>query len=253
VIGFKDATAYRFEFLAEILGSALVPAAIQLVFWYALFEVGGVERAGGLDHRAAVQYTILSVLFSQVRGGDHDFDLAEMIRTGQLSAFLLRPVGVVEFTWLRGVAPKLLIAGLCFLLGLALSPLVGARVAGMVLGMGFALLGNLVHYLLGAALASVSFYWEEAYSLLMVKNLVVSILSGELLPLSFFPGAMAWIWKSLPFYLYVYAPVQFASGRWGVAEFLPQLGIALGWLLVATLLVRVSWRVGIRRYQSLGG
>ena len=41
--GFQDATAYRVEFLFEVLGAAFVPAAIQMVLWYALFKVGGAR------------------------------------------------------------------------------------------------------------------------------------------------------------------------------------------------------------------
>lgn len=251
--GFKDATAYRVEFVLQVLGSAFVPAAIQLVFWYALFDVGGATEVGGLGYRDAVQYTMLSVLFSQVRGGDHDFELAELIRSGQLSNYLLRPVGVVEFIYLRGVAPKLFIAGGCLALGMVLGPWMGAEPLRLLAAMVLALVGNVIHYLVGAALSSASFYWEESYSLLMVKNMVVSILSGELIPLSLFPESLSWVWKYTPFYLYVYGPVQIASGRWGLEQILPQAGIALAWLIAAALLVKLGWRVGIHRYQSLGG
>lgn len=251
--GFKDATAYRIEFLADVIGSAIVPAGIQLVFWYAIFRVGGATTVGGLDYHAAVQYTLLSILFSQVRGGDNDFDLAEMIRTGQLSNYLLRPVGVIEFVYLRGVAPKLFIAGACLSLGLALGPLLGTDPIRMLAAMGVALIGNVIHYLIGAALAATAFVWEESFSLLMVKNLVVSILSGELIPLSLFPASMTWLWKDTPFYLYVYGPIQFASGRWGSQELLPQIGIAFAWLAAAAIAANLAWRLGIHRYQSLGG
>ncbi|MEK6579410.1 MAG: hypothetical protein AABZ55_09310, partial [Bdellovibrionota bacterium] len=45
--GFQDATAYRIEFLFEILGAAFVPAAIQITLWYAMFKVGGATEVHG--------------------------------------------------------------------------------------------------------------------------------------------------------------------------------------------------------------
>ncbi len=90
--GFQDAIAYRIEFLFEILGAAFVPAAIQWVLWYALFRIGGAERVAGMTYGDMVQYTLTSLLFTQIRGGDNDFELAETARTGQLSNYLLRPV-----------------------------------------------------------------------------------------------------------------------------------------------------------------
>jgi ABC-2 type transport system permease protein len=251
--GFRDATAYRVEFLAEVLGSAFVPAAIQWVLWYALFKVGGKTEVGGQTYASLVQYTLMSVLFSQVRGGDHDFELQEMIRSGQLSNYLLRPVSVVEFVWVRGVAPKLVIAGMCLALGVAFSAAFGVSPIRMIFAMLMALIGNIIHYQIGSALATTAFWWEEAYSILMVKNIVVSLLSGELIPLDLFPPSMQWIWKVTPFYLYVFGPVKFALGQWTWAEFGLQMGVALVWLVVGWMLIRLSWGVGMKKYLSLGG
>jgi ABC-2 type transport system permease protein len=114
------------------------------------------------------------------------------------------------------------------------------------------LIGNIIHYQISVALAASAFVWEEAYSILMVKNMIVSLLSGELVPLSLFPERMAWIWKSTPFYLYVFGPTQYALGRWSNIEFAQQLGVAALWLCVGYLLIRVTWGIGTRRYLSLG-
>ncbi len=251
--GFQDATAYRVEFLFEILGSALVPAAIQWVLWYALFQLGGATQVAGMSYMDLIHYTFVSLLFSQVRGGDHDFELAEMIRSGQLSNYLLRPVGVVEFVYIRGVASRLFIAGLCLTLGVILAQFLGFSGPRMIGAMFLALLGNIIHYQVGAALATTAFLWEEAYSLLMVKNMVVNLLSGELIPLNLFPPSLQWIWKSTPFYLFVFGPTQYALGHWSHTEFFTQVGIALVWIGLGRALIRGTWGLGMKRYLSLGG
>lgn len=251
--GFQDATAYRIEFLFEILGSALVPAAIQWVLWYAIFKLGGATEIAGMGYSDMIHYTLISVLFSQIRGGDHDFELSEMIRTGQLSNYLLRPVSVVEFVYIRGVAPRIFIAGLCLAVGVVISLIMGFPAYRMIGAMLMALIGNLIHYQIGAAMATTSFLWEESYSMLMVKNMIVGLLSGELIPLYLFPSSMSWIWKSTPFYLYVFGPTQYALGHWSNLEFLQNMGIAFLWLGIGWLLIRITWGLGIRRYLSLGG
>jgi ABC-2 type transport system permease protein len=251
--GFRDATAYRIEFLFEILGSALIPAAIQWVLWYALFQLGGSHEIRGMSYQQMIHYTITSVLFSQVRGGDHDFELQEMIRSGQLSNYLLRPVGVVEFIYIRGVAPRLFIASLCLVLGICLGWTIGLTPLRMLGAMLLALIGNIIHYQIGSIISTTAFLWEEAFSLLMVKNLVVSLLSGELIPLNLFPNSMQWIWKSTPFYLYVFGPTQYALGQWSHTEFFYHLGISCIWLLAAWVMIRLFWGLGLKHYSSLGG
>jgi ABC-2 type transport system permease protein len=252
--GFQDATAYRIEFLLEVFGAAFVPAAIQWVLWYALFTLGHQETVGGLTYHQMLAYTFTSILFTQIRGGDHDFELAEMIRSGGLSNYLLRPTGVVEFVYIRGLAPKLFITAVCLGIGLIASFFTDAVSAPrMCLSIGLAMLGNIIAYQIGATIATLAFYWEEAYSMLMVKNMIVQILCGELLPLSLFPASMTWMWKSLPFYLYVYGPVQYALGRWSNAEFMNAIYVACLWIIGLSVVTTLVWKLSIKRYLSLGG
>jgi viologen exporter family transport system permease protein len=251
--GFQDATAYRLEFLLEVVGAAFVPAAIQWLLWYALFKIGGAATVAGMTYGQMVSYTLVSLLFTQVRGGDHDFELAEMIRSGALSNYLLRPVGVVEFVYIRGVAPKIFIASLALGIGMMAGVWCDISPFRLVGAMGLALVGNIIHYQLSAAIAATAFLWEEAYSMLMVKNMVVSLLCGELIPLNLFPQSMQWIWKMTPFYLYVYGPTEYALGRWSNLEFVKQFGIAGLWLCAGYALIRVTWGSGTKHYTSLGG
>lgn len=251
--GFQDAMAYRVEFFLQFLGHALVPAAVQWVIWYSYFKLGGQTELAGMTYPQLLSYTFTSMLFSQVRGGDHDFELAEMIRSGQLSNYLLRPVGVVGFVYIRGVSEKLFIAMICLVAGLVSCIFTGLAPIPLLVGMVMAILGNIIHYMIGASIASVSFAWEESYSLLMVKNLLVSVLSGELLPLTLFPSSWEWMWKYTPFYLYVFGPTQIALQKWSWNETLFHFGIAGFWLVFAWTLVRTTWGYGIKHYSSLGG
>src|ERR1035437_9588686 len=106
--GMKDALAYRWDFIIDFFGQALVPVGIQLILWHAVFNQNGNTTFAGMTHAELLAYTWTSLLFTQIRGGNYDFSLIEMIRTGALSQSLLRPVGPVEFVFWRGLGDKLL-------------------------------------------------------------------------------------------------------------------------------------------------
>jgi ABC-2 type transport system permease protein len=159
----------------------------------------------------------------------------------------------VEFVYLRGLGGRLFIAITCLTLGTLAFAALGFSIPRLWGAMTLAIAGNVIHYQIGAILATTAFLWEEAYSVLMVKNMLVQLLSGELLPLSLFPVATQWIWKSTPFYLYVFGPTEYALGRWTHADFTQALMVALLWMTAFALLIRLTWGWGIRRYLSLGG
>ena len=251
--GIRDALAYRGDFIIDFIGSAMVPVVIQLVLWYSLFHNGGATSFAGMSYPELLAYTWTSILFSQVRGGDHDFAIIEMIRTGTLNNYLLRPVGVVEFTFFRALGEKLLTATFCFILGVLAMLFTKLHVTNLILAMMLAILGNLIHYLFGAALASIAFYWENAFAVLMVKNMVVSLLCGELIPLTIVPEKYSWIWKSTPFYLYVFGPTQVALGKWDHLMWLHHMGIGLVWVFAFWVMIKISWGIAIKQYQGLGG
>ena len=251
--GMREALAYRGDFIIGLLSSAFVPVAIQLMLWYAIFHNGGLTSFGGLTYTELLAYTWTSLLFTQIRGGDYDFGLIEMIRTGTLNNFLLRPVGVVEFTFFQGLGEKLLTAGFCLALGIIATFFTSLSVTNLILAICLAIIGNILHYLFGAALATVAFYWENAFAVLMVKNMVVSLLCGEVIPLSIVPAKYTFIWQSLPFYLYVYGPTQIALGKWDHLMWVKQMGIGCLWIFVFWGALKLSWSYSIKRYQGIGG
>ncbi len=251
--GMRDALAYRGDFLLDFFGQALVPVSIQLILWTAVFRQGGISEFGGMTYSDLIAYTWGSLLFSQIRGGDHDFSLIEMIRTGSLSNYLVRPVGVVEFTFYRALGEKLLTTVFCFLLGLIAIQFTTYKVENLLMGMMLAILGNIIHYVFGAALAAVAFYWENAFAVLMMKNMLVAFLSGEMIPLSIIPEKYAFIWQSTPFYLYVFGPTQVLLGKWDAATWAHHMMIGCVWLTVFLFAVRLTWSYSIKRYQGLGG
>ncbi len=250
--GIKETLAYRGEFILGILSNALVPVAIQLMLWNAILKGDHSASFAGMNYPDLLAYTWTSLLFSQLRGGDLDFELIEMIRTGTLSNFLLRPVGPVEFIYFKGLGDKLLTLCLSLLLGLLATAFTSMTVAHLMMGLILAMFGNVIAYLFGTILSTVAFYWENAFAILIVKNMVVSLFCGELIPLTVVPEKYSYIWKSAPFYLFVYGPSQVALGKWNETVWLQQCGIAILWIGVLATLNRLVWKLSIHRYQGIG-
>jgi ABC-2 type transport system permease protein len=251
--GVKEALAYRGEFLLDIFGSAIVPVGIQLMLWTAILRGDPNASFAGMSYGELMAYTWTSLLFSQIRGGDLDFSIIEMIRTGTLNNYLLRPVGVLEFVYFKGLGEKLLTLLFCFALGSIATLFTSLSLPNLLMAMMLALLGNVIAYLFGCILATVAFYWENAFAALMVKNMVVALFCGELIPLTIVPEKYSLIWKCTPFYLFVFGPTQVALGKWNSSVWLREMGLGVLWILAFLMLLHLAWKKSIHRYQGIGG
>jgi ABC-2 type transport system permease protein len=56
----------------------------------------------------------------------------------------------------------------------------------------------------------------------------------------------------LPFQWCFYFPIQALVGDLPARQLLAGLGMQIAWILIGTLLVRVMWRHGIRRFSAVG-
>ncbi len=256
LVGVKESIIYRFEFFNSVTVSLLVPVMIQLALWQSIFSDPQTTTIAGQTHPQFLQYTLVSVLFFQIRGGDHDFYLAELIRTGGLSQYLLRPIGFLRYFYCQAIGSKLIVLAVSLICALVASSFAEAfqstSLVSILLGFTLALLGNLIHYLLSCLLTVAAFYWEEATSLLMAKNLVTSVLCGELIPLTLFPKQTLSLLEYLPFHLYVYTPTQIANQTISHNQILQMFGLAVVWIAVLSALLNLAFNTGLKHYQSLG-
>jgi len=251
--GLLDAMAYRFEFLSRVFGEAITHMGVQWILWYGLFKIEGHTTIAGQTYDQMLAYTMGSLLFSQIRGGDPDYEVAEMIRSGSLSNYLVRPISPVGYVYFETLGAKLLVLIFSLALGLLGALLQHLSISHLFLAIGLALLGNLIHFFLSVALSCVAFYWEEAYALLMVKNMAIQILCGELIPLFLFPEHILGFVMKLPFQLYVFAPTQIFLGRYSNQEILSCYLNGFLWLGLAYAIYVWAWSKGIKRYLALGG
>lgn len=134
-----------------------------------------------------------------------------------------------------------------------------------VLGLGFTAIGNIILYLLSCIMSfliyvlfdfcvgMIAFFTSYVFGLLMVKDALLSFLTGQLIPLSFFPEAVRSIFDFLPFSSMVYTPVMIYLGKYQNSELLWVLLRQLVWVLLLYGLGTLIWKWVTKRLVILGG
>ena len=86
-----------------------------------------------------------------------------------------------------------------------------------------------------------------------LKTAVLSFLTGQLIPLAFFPEAVQRLFDFLPFSSMLYAPVMIYLGKYTGSTLMFVLARQAVWVVLLYLLGSLIWRQVVKRLIVLGG
>lgn len=99
-----------------------------------------------------------------------------------------------------------------------------------------------------------SFWLENIFFVLTVKEIVIQFLSGILLPLSFFSNNFRLFLDVLPFKYLVYEPLQmFSNDTYKLIDYLRIICIQLIWCIILYIISRFILRKGVEHFSNVGG
>jgi ABC-2 type transport system permease protein len=193
-------------------------------------------------------------------GGD-----AEEIRTGAVAYRLTRPVSVYGFYFARVIGQRA--TALCsrsviqILMLFAVLPVLGLSRYGMGLPslrfLPLLLVSLVLTLLLSAAIQTfiymTSFWTISIRGSASLAYAIISLFSGLLVPLAFFPPALHAVADTLPFRGIYDTPARLYTGSLSMPQALQALGHQAAWLAALLILGAVLARRGIAKLEVAGG
>jgi ABC-2 type transport system permease protein len=99
-----------------------------------------------------------------------------------------------------------------------------------------------------------AFYSESVWGLSITKEIVVTVFSGALIPLQFFPDGMQKVLFWLPFQAIYHTPIMMVTkADQGLHVFLPMLLIQVLWAVALFSLTRLFYMQAIKVLRIAGG
>jgi ABC-2 type transport system permease protein len=232
----------------------MIPPLIYLFVWSTAAGEGSV---GGMTRGEFVGYYLILILVNQITYAQTNWTVGDIIRSGGLSTWLLRPMPPLYHVLSSEVAGKVVYmafvvpvaAILAWLLRPELHPTPGgAPLFVVALGLAWAL-----RFFWGLWIALLAFWATRADSLLAVQDSLVFLLAGVVAPVSLLPELLQTASLFLPFRYMVSFPVEILCGQLGSGDLLVGFAIQSAWLVVALGLSYFVWKRGSRRYAAIGG
>jgi len=225
------------------------------MLWMAVLKGMGTQELGGFGREYYLAYALWANFVGRVTiNWMYEFIMLDDIDTGKVNSLLVRPISFYEFYLSQFIGYKMVTAVVSFMIPVTLCWVFKApmHLDRLPLMMALILFYLVFVHTLSFLVACMAFFMNKAYSLTGMKNLLLWVLTGELIPLDLYPEPLRGWMLHMPFAAGVYLPVGYVSGRVGAdAVWQGFVSVAVG-ILVAGVLGHFLWRRGLRAYAGTG-
>ncbi|MFO1442309.1 ABC-2 family transporter protein [Bacillus sp. Bva_UNVM-123] len=253
---FLRSAVYRFDVWSR-LGANLIFLLMWGSIWTALYA--GRGEAGGVSFESMLTYIVVSQFLTGVNGaGTPLWEMQEKVRTGDIALELMRPFdvplrylfadfGSVAFYIITALLPIYTVLFIFMDLTLPTSWLtwIAFIFAGFI--------GFLIRYCIEMAFGFLAFFLVETGGIEDIFYFAMSLLSGSVIPLWFFPDWLAKIAIYLPFQGIYYIPNAIFIGEIAGGEILFSIGLQLFWVIICYFILRFVWHKASQKVVVQGG
>jgi ABC-2 type transport system permease protein len=248
----REAT-YRMEVLTEI-GSLVLRVYILRSLWTALYAQNAAPI--NLPLHSMITYATVAMLMSLILEVDGTRLIREKIREGTIATDLMKPISVPFYFFSDGlgqtllhavlVIPSLLCALLLVRIDVPSFPTFAAFLLAFAVGYG-------VNFFLNFLMNSIAFWTLETFAAQLIVRWASDLLSGQIIPLTLFPGIFGRIVFGLPFAAIYSTPLLIFVGVIRPSEWEASIAAQLAWLVLFAVLSSIVWRAASNRVVIQGG
>lgn len=247
--------AYIKAFWLNIIGTA-VSIVVYYFLWQYVFQKQ--ETIAGFTMAQMTTYVILSRVLSSQFSGGINMEFADWIYEGTIGMELLRPISLFFNLFAKRMGEFLFfvlfkglpITVICIFVMGGSAPFGAAQfllfVVSVLISIG---LMFFIEFMVGLC----SFYTFNNHGLRFMKSSLLSILSGGVVPIFFFPEAIVKVLDYMPFAGMVSVPVQIYMGKYGMTESIKYIGLQLVWCILLFGLAKFFYAKSIRKVVVQGG
>jgi ABC-2 type transport system permease protein len=248
----REAT-YRFEVFTNV-GALILRVYLLRSLWTALYAQNAAPL--NLPLHSMITYATVALLMSLVLEIDGTRLIREKLREGTIATDLMKPIVVPFYFFSDGLGRTLLYLVLVIPTLLCALLLVRIDVPSLptlaVFAISF-LLAYAVNFVLNFCMNAVAFWTLETFALQLIVRWVSDLLSGQIIPLTLFPGPIGRVLFALPFAAIYSTPLLIYVGIIRPAAWSGALAVQSLWLVLFGAGAFAVWQAASRRITIQGG
>lgn len=253
-ITWQNAVEYRLEFIGHMM-IGLISLLVMYFIWSAVFK--DRQYFGNYTFSSMMTYMILVRFLHFIKRSNIGREIAEEIKEGRLSDYLLRPVSYLRWWMSSFLADRIFESVLRILMlfvFLNFYPEVFnfPGLSRFLIVMSFLLISLLLNYLFNILIAVLAFFVTDVRLFRSTVLMIFDFFAGSLVPLDLLPGFMKKIGFILPFQFWVYFPIKIYQGSLTNSEISRGVVLCFVWILILLFTVNCLWQKGVKKYEAIG-
>ncbi len=235
---------YRFEVFATLLTRYIEVVAVVFL-WECVYK--SQDTLKGMTKEQMITWIILAAGMSVLYTTGVQNEIRIGVVKGNIAVELLRPCNLLGLYFsqdmgaflvriVTGFVPTVILGGLTFGMMMPVSTM------NLVLSLVSLVAGYMIIWLLFALIGVFTFWAMELGNMTWGLQTIISIFSGNLIPLYFFPESVQGVLRWLPFQYTYQAPLALYVGKITWEEGLQQIGVQILWIVLLTIVLNLLWK-----------
>lgn len=254
-IMFKTQSAYRFDVIISMFFT-ISRILLAYVLWGAIFGKQNVIM--GFTFNSMLSYYIITSFLSQLdQSSSVGWQIAEEIRKGSFSKYIIRPMGIFRYFTAQtaGTAVYLLsfnlIAAMIWVFIFRIDFVISSDFQNIFAALSLTLLGLLFMIQINYFIGILAFKYLDTSIFMMIKENIVEFVTGSLIPLTLLPPEVIKVMTFFPFYYISYLPAMLLLGR-NDNEIIPGIVIPTLWNIVFGIINSITYKSLKSIYDGVG-
>ncbi len=242
---------YPLEIVSSLLRNSL-RIVFLVIFWTLVLETSnkGVTLASMMSY-----FLISSAIGDLLMADNTNFGrtIRKEVQRGRISQSLIKPLDLIPYyyaTTIGQMAIKEIFSIFMLIIGLLIAP--PKSFTSILLFIAFLIIAFAVAFAYNLFEGALSLVFTEVSGIKNMLHHITRVLSGLMIPLTFFPDALRNIINLTPFPVMIFGPTNALTIDTFDPDVLKSLLIGVFWAALLNILVIKFWNSAFKKYEAIG-
>ena len=250
-----ESLTYKYEFFMTIAKQFFF-ILLTALFWKALYQ--NSSDIGGVTVEDMLVYSVLSVFLQNFFSRTIENQIRQRMRSGNIAIDYIKPVNLFAMYFANDVGNIVVnlvqrfIPVLLFSMVFIIVP-VPVSVTAFLLFLISSVMSFFILWIFSAIFGLLYFWFTDTGNIGGIKDYIINILSGALVPVWFFPESLQQVLVYMPFIYTYQLPISIFIGKTGTKEAFTAMGIQVIWCVIFFIIFHLLSRKALKKVLVQGG